>query len=315
MTNALTIAHISDLHLSAEHKRQNLRRAHRLLSAIRSYHVDHVAFTGDVAADATRADFDVARRLLKGHRLLDPSKLSLVIGNHDVFGGVHTPEDILGYPRRCRGTDFDGKVEEFRQHFHETFNRSFFASHDRPFPYAKVLGDVVLVGVNSVAPYSKVKNPVGSNGEVDDEQFGLLQLLLSAPPLKSKRKIILIHHHFHKIVTIPTGTLGNVWGAVERQTMKMRGKKRLLDLFRLHDVALVMHGHVHTNATYERQGVTILNGGGSLLGPGSPRATFNLIRINQHTVETRTITVPEEALSIPALPPRVYATADDLLAA
>ncbi len=294
MTRPFTIAHISDLHLSAEHKRHNLRRARRLLTSVAAHAVDHVILTGDVAADAERRDFEVARRLFKSHGLLDPLKLSLIVGNHDIFGGVHTAEDILTFPRRCREIDYDRKVEEFRAHFHETFGRSMFASHSKPFPYAKILGDFVLIGVNSVAVYSGVRNPVGSNGGVDDGQYRKLRLLLEAPPLRGKRKILMIHHHFYKVPQIPSGTLSSVWGAIERQTMKLRGKKRLFELFREHEVALVAHGHVHTNSAYDRRGVRFLNGGGSLLGPASPHVSFNLIQITHEAIAIRTITVPDE---------------------
>ena len=84
--DSFTIAHISDLHLSAEHKRFNLRRARRLLEEIGRRRVDHVVVTGDIAADADRREFEIARGLFRNSGLLDPAKLSLVIGNHDVFG-------------------------------------------------------------------------------------------------------------------------------------------------------------------------------------------------------------------------------------
>ena len=303
----LRIAHISDLHLSAEHKRHNLRRARRLFSSVTAHSVDHVIVTGDVAAEGERRDFDVARRLFKGHGLLDPLKLSLIVGNHDIYGGVHAAEDILTFPRRCREIDYDRKVEEFRAHFHETFARSMFASHSKPFPYAKILGDLVLIGVNSVAEYSGVRNPVGSNGEVDDGQFRKLRLLLEAPPLRGKQKLVMIHHHFHKVSQAPSGTLHSVWGAIERQTMKLRGKKRLLELFQEHEVAVVTHGHVHANSSYSRKGVKFLNGGGSLLGPGSPDVSFNLIEVSREAIRTRTITVPGEC------PPLSAAQDQDLL--
>jgi 3',5'-cyclic AMP phosphodiesterase CpdA len=300
VTRPFTIAHISDLHLSAEHKRHNLRRARRLLTTVAAHAVDHIILTGDVAADATRTDFEVARRLFKSHGVLDPLKLSLIVGNHDIFGGVHAAEDILTFPGRCREIDYDRKVEEFRAHFPETFAEVMFASHSKPFPYAKILGDVVLIGVNSVAVYSGVRNPVGSNGEVDDGQFRKLRLLLEAPPLRRKRTIVMIHHHFSKVTQVPSGALHTVWGAIERQTMKLRGKKRLLELFREHEVALVAHGHVHTNSTYDRKGVKFLNGGGSLLGPASPQVSFNLIQITREAITTRTVTVPDERPSVPA---------------
>jgi len=296
------IAHISDLHLSAEHKRTNLRRARRLLEEIRRRRVDHVVVTGDIAADADGREFDIARRLFRNAGLLESSKLSLVIGNHDIFGGVHRAEDILTFPRRCRDTDVDAQVESFRSSFHESFERSMFSAHGKAFPYAKVLGDVVLFGVNSVARHSGVKNPVGSNGEVGDGQFRKLRHLLEVPQLRAKTKIVLIHHHFNKLSSAGEGALNSVWGAIERQTMKLYGKGRLFDLFREHRVAVVLHGHVHTNTEYERKGVRFINGGGSLLGPLGDIA-FNLLSVTQDGVESRTITIPDELPASPAEAP------------
>jgi 3',5'-cyclic AMP phosphodiesterase CpdA len=299
MIDSFTIAHVADLHLSAEHKRFNLRRARRLLEEIGRRRVDHVVVTGDIAADADGRELEIARGLFRNAGLLESARLSVVIGNHDVYGGVHMPEDILTFPRRCRHTDFNAKVEEFRGYFHEAFDRCLFGSQARPFPYAKVLGDVVLVGVNSVAHYSAVKNPVGSNGEVGDGQFKRIQQLLEAPQLAGKRKIVLIHHHFHKIPPPAEGTLQSVWGAIERRTMKLHGKKRLFELFRQCNVALVLHGHVHLNEEYTRKAVRFINGGGSLLGPDRGMA-FNLITVAPGSIENRVIAIPDEQPAIPS---------------
>jgi 3',5'-cyclic AMP phosphodiesterase CpdA len=162
-----------------------------------------------------------------------------------------------------------------------------------------VLGDVVLFGVNSVAHYSAVKNPVGSNGDVGDGQYRRLKQLLEAPELRGKRKIVLIHHHFHKYPSPAEGTLHSVWGAIERRTMKLHGKKRLIQLFRECGVALVLHGHVHVNGEYGRKGIQFLNGGGSLLGAGN-RMAFNLIDIGPESIENSIITISEEQPAVPA---------------
>jgi len=297
--DSFTIAHIADLHLSAEHRRFNLRRARKLLEEISRRRVDHVVVTGDIAADADRRELEIARGLFRNNGLLDPGKLSLVIGNHDVFGGVHTPEDILTFPRRCKHADYNAKVEEFRAYFHEAFDRCLYGSHSRVFPYAKVLGDVVLFGVNTVAHYSPVGNPVGSNGEVGDAQIKRLRQLLEAPPLKGKRKIVLAHHHFHKLLPPAEGTLNTVWAAIERRTMKLHGKKRLFELFKECGVSLVLHGHVHVNGEYTRKGIQFINGGGSLLGSGL-RMAFNLICVGPRSIENRIITIPEDQPAIPA---------------
>jgi 3',5'-cyclic AMP phosphodiesterase CpdA len=299
MSGTFTIAHIADLHLSGEHKRFTLRRARRLLDAVVLHNVDHVVVTGDIAADADRRDFEIARRLFKSRGLLDPNKLSVVIGNHDIFGGVHSADDILTFPKRCKNTNYRNKVEEFGEYFHEAFGKCFLGSTSSLFPYAKILGDLALVGINSVARYSKVKNPVGSNGEVDNAELKSVRHLLQASHLRTKKKVILIHHHFNKMPPLGSGTLNSVWAAVERQTMKLRGKKRLIELFRETGVLLVMHGHVHVNSDYERKGVRFVNGGGSILGSNAPGVVFNLVRFTGDAVSVRVITVPEEEPTIP----------------
>jgi 3',5'-cyclic AMP phosphodiesterase CpdA len=209
----------------------------------------------------------------------------VVIGNHDVFGGVHVPEDIFAFPRRCRETPYERKVEEFREHFHEAFQNSFFASPLDPFPYGKVVGHVLLVGVNTVAPYSRLRNPLGSNGEVGEEQFRRLQMILASDVFRKRQKIILAHHHFSKSDAKESGSVSSVWDAIERQTMKLHGKKPLCRLFEANDVELVLHGHLHRSVEYRRKGVRFLNGGGSILGPVPGELGVNIVTVRDREIE------------------------------
>jgi 3',5'-cyclic AMP phosphodiesterase CpdA len=206
-------------------------------------------------------------------------------------------------------------VKEFRAHFAEAFEGCRFAAEGKTFPFLKVLGDTAIIGVNSVARYSSVKNPVGSNGEVDDLAFQQIDDLLKDPSVREKRKIVTIHHHFHKMSTGPEGTLKSVWGAIERQTMKLRGKSRLLDLFRDHRVTMVLHGHVHLSFNYERKDLCFANAGGSILGPDATKsASYNLVRLLDGTAEATLIRVPMDESS-PATRPGSLAAARKLIAA
>lgn len=282
----MTIAHISDLHLSSEHRRENIKNARRLLDYARRCAVDHIIITGDIAADAERRDLELARKIFDGYGLLDRAKLTMVIGNHDIFGGVHTAEDILTFPRRCRTTEYREKVKQFRSSFHELFEGCVFAEEDKTFPFAKVLGDVVLVGANSIAHHSGVKNPIGSNGDVGKRQTRGLEQLLTSELFKGKRKLVLIHHHFSKGEGRSQGTIEGVWGAIERQTMKLRGKRELLELFAKAEVDLVLHGHLHESMQYTRKGIRFLNAGGSSLGRIPGELYINLVNIAGASVET-----------------------------
>jgi 3',5'-cyclic-AMP phosphodiesterase len=294
----LLLAHLSDLHLSAEHRRMNLRRAKRLLEFVLRSNVDHLVVTGDITANATNSDLQVARSLFGSFGLLDHTKLTVIPGNHDVYGGVHTAEDILTFPGRCRRTDVGGKLNAFVHAFRETFRSCLQHSPAHPFPFAKIIGDVVLFGTSSIAPYSGVKNPLGSNGEIDRQQYHHLKKLLYFPALEKRRKLMLIHHHFNKGEPAGSGALQNVWSTIERQTMKLRGKKDLLRLLRNGGVDLVLHGHVHQNCTYGRRGVVFLNGGGSVMDAGEGVGLVNFVRVGREGIDIETQAVPAEVLRV-----------------
>jgi predicted phosphodiesterase len=289
------IAHLADLHLSLHHRRRNIRNVQRLLEYVQKLGVDHVVVTGDIAADALPEELDLARRLFEAYGLLDPSRLSVVIGNHDVYGGVHTAEDVLTFPGRCRTTPYGERVRHFGQAFRETFRGTLGGSPANPFPFLKTIGGVALLGMNSVADYSPVRNPVGSNGAVMESERDTVEEWLESGVIGDRTPIALIHHHFSAFEPGPPGIAPGLWGAVERQTMKLRGKKKLLKLFARHGIGLVLHGHVHLTQDYRRSGIRFLNAGGSLLGPVPGELTVNLLRIENSRVHVEVHHLPAAA--------------------
>ena len=195
----LSIAHISDLHINPQFKKANILRTRLLLRRLAQLGVDHVIVTGDVTSGALPEDYATARELFQEAGLLDASRLTMVIGNHDVYGGLHTAEDILTFPGRCRTAPYDLRVREFVQSFPEAFERTLTATKEKPFPFVKLINDVALIGLNSIARYSGVRNPLGSNGWVDDLQMDQFDRLVGSPLFAGKRKIVLIHHHFCRL--------------------------------------------------------------------------------------------------------------------
>jgi 3',5'-cyclic AMP phosphodiesterase CpdA len=287
-----TIAHLSDFHISADYQRSHIRRTRRALEYVHSLGVDHIIVTGDITANGTSADFRIARSLLASMGVLDTRRLTVVPGNHDVFGGVHTAEDVLTFPKQCKMTDQVARLQHFSSAFHETFERTLHHSEKRPFPFAKVLGDVVVIGVNTVAPYSRVRNPLGSNGDVDDGSFESLVELLYSPLFKGKRKVVALHHHFHKMREVRAGAMHSVWGRIEKHTMKLRGKSRLLKLFATTGVDLVVHGHVHESFEYTRDGVRCLNAGGSIAHDNSEDLHVNIVRLDGEECKAEIHSIP-----------------------
>lgn len=290
------IAHVSDLHISTKHRRSNIRRARILLQHLVSLRFDHVVVTGDLTADAAPDEYQVARNLFTAFGLLDATRLTVVPGNHDVFGGVHQAEDLLSFPARCRTADLPEKLELFHTTFGETFTRCLLPVDKGVYPFAKVIGDVALIGVNSVMPWSRAKNPFGSNGRVGDGQLARLRELLTSPLLAGKRKVVLIHHHFRKPPRRVRGSMQGVWAAMEGQTMKLRGKGELRRLFAGTGVEAVLHGHLHEMGIDERDGIRYLNAGGSVVGSNTDVLSYHGVTIDAGgvRVETGKIEVGQE---------------------
>lgn len=301
----MRIAHLSDLHFTTFFKKSNLTGIEYLLNYAIEQDSDHIVITGDLTDNADEHDFLLLRQLFSKLGLLNSKKLSLVIGNHDIFGGVQTAEDIFTFPQKCRTVNFKEKVKLFYNYFKETFEDCTFISEDNIFPYAKVINDTLLVGMNSIAEYSTSKNIFASNGSVDLEQLNDTATILDNFHNNINTKIILIHHHFNKIRVKNKSSFGSFWQNIEKQTMKLRKKKRLFNLFKMYQVNLVLHGHFHETGEYIRKGVKFLNGGASVKGTVPGEMKINFVDIKQEAIKIKTVKLA------PLL--SEYATAGNLL--
>ncbi|MEW6506442.1 MAG: metallophosphoesterase [Bacteroidota bacterium] len=262
----MKIAHISDLHICINYKRNNLSRVKRLIKQISSSGIDHLVVTGDISDNSREEDFIWFRNILKENGLLHSNRTSIIIGNHDIFGGVQTAADIIDFPSKCAGVDFKDKVRNFVKYFEELFENAFSPSAKSIFPFVKEIGDVVIVGINSVDKYSKLRNPFASNGYVSKNQLSEIKKIFNLKNVAEKNKLVLIHHHFYKNNVSSRSSEHAIWSRLENFTMKLRQKKRLIKLFRENNVELVLHGHSHEIIKYNRHGINFINAGASVLG-------------------------------------------------
>lgn len=276
----MRIAHISDIHIGTSFKKANIGKTKKLIKFALEKGAEHFVFTGDISDNSEEKDFLIFRKMLQSFGLLHWEKTTLVIGNHDIFGGVQTAHDIINFPAKCLATDYDKKVIEFVGYFHELFENCFFPVTNKPFPFAKIIGDVVYIGLNTSDYYSRIKNSFASNGKVHREQFEGIKKILGMEKFNSKRKIILSHHHFYKNIEKATSS-SSVWTKIESYTIKLRGKKKLLKLFKKNNVELVLHGHSHEMRKYERKGIKFLNAGGSVDNSDSNKSSIVLIDISE----------------------------------
>lgn len=295
----MKIAHISDLHLDAVNKKENLRNTLHLLEYINSNNFDHVIVSGDITENGDSASFELARSTFQKFGLLSKNKMSLTIGNHDIFGGVFYAEDVLNFPGKCRRTNYYQKVREFAYYFRETFYGTK-QNNEFIFPYLKELDEILLCGINSTAFYSSLKNPFASNGKISSSNTARLGKLLAHHNESSKKRIIVTHHHFNKSPGNETSSGSTIWQAIERQTMKLRNKKNVINRLRELKAELVLHGHLHESSEYSRKKIRFLNSGGSVLGSEN-YLKLNEIRVSGNNISSRIVSLTKPETEPPPL--------------
>jgi predicted phosphodiesterase len=249
--------------------------------------------TGDITDNASEKDLEIFRRMLKRYGFLNGERLSLIIGNHDIFGGIQKAEEILTFHEKCESVIYKDRVNNFISYFAETFDNCYYLSSKDFFPFAKRIDNTLLIGLNSVAPYSKLSNPFGSNGEISASQFGELYELLKSADNDVKYKIVMIHHHFNKIKTEAKSTFGSIWANIEKQTMKLKNKRRLFTLFKEFNVDVVLHGHIHESKEYFRKDVRFLNAGATI------KSNNNSVRINFLKLAKGNIRIETDSVDLP----------------
>jgi 3',5'-cyclic AMP phosphodiesterase CpdA len=265
----MRIIHISDLHLCQTFKKNNISKVKKLIKHISELGIDHLVITGDISDNANEKDYLILKKILQAFNLYSSGKTTIIPGNHDIFGGVQRAEDILNFPAKCGKIDYKEKLEVFVRTFKELFSNTYFPNQSEYFPFAKPVDDVVLIGLNTTDKYSKLKNPFASNGKVYKSQFKGLVDILSAKSFENFTKIVLSHHHFYGNCDEVKSSESAIWNKIEKYTMKLKGKKKLLKVFNEYNVSLVLHGHSHDMKEYRRKGITFLNAGNSFENSGA----------------------------------------------
>lgn len=288
----MRIAHFADLHINTSVRDSNITETIALFEHALENGAEHFFLTGDLSHNAEAEDFEALRHILEYFNLLDPQKASIVIGNHDIFGGPQKAEDIFTFPQRCKEVDYDNKVEIFNSYFEELFTDCMYKPEGKVYPYAKIIRNNLIVGLNSIDKYSSMKNPFASNGLIDEEQFSELEIILSELGDRVKNRFILIHHHFNKLKSPSTNMMHYFWQALEKQTMKLKQKKELFDLFTKHKIDMVFHGHIHEMNNYSRKGIKFVNSGGGFGNLKKGELFYNRIDVTKKGVTSEAISFP-----------------------
>lgn len=247
------IAHISDLHLSLKGNIGRGERLIELLEDITARGCDHVAVTGDIADDPLPEDLIYAREIFAQYGLISPESLSVVPGNHDVYGSAPPGQLSFMFPKICSEVNAEVMESRFAEIFADTF------SYNAAYPFTKIFGNVVIIGVNSIIDWSIEGNPEGSSGGMNIEKMAQLEMILKNKELDSKHKIVLIHHHFSKPSDVSEQPAHSLWIKAIGYKMDFHKPGRFLKLLKKCNVKLVLHGHTHYSCVYVKKGITFVN--------------------------------------------------------
>jgi 3',5'-cyclic AMP phosphodiesterase CpdA len=239
------IAHLSDLHISADRSEfrcrwrswvgashsKGLLHLQAIVRDLAAAEVDHVVITGDLTTGAQDVEIEALKQALG--KWLDPEKLTLVPGNHDV-------SYRHGRWRR-RQKQVPRKLSNLAHHFPEFLS----ADHPSPlnlrkrraFPLCRVLdaGRIALIGLDTTGGLPITWGPFNSFGHISRAQFHELRALLRSPWIHDRLKIVAMHHH---PLIVPVFTLFDGF-------LQLFQAKQLLDLLYEHGVDMVLHGHKH----------------------------------------------------------------------
>ena len=139
---SFTIAHLSDPHLSRQYYREHIKSFKILLRTILDHGCDHLVITGDIVSTGDPDDYYLARTILTTFGLMDSKRLTIVPGNHDVFGGPHRAVDVLSFPRYIRTVDYHRRLALFEEAFAETFVGAKQLNSGNLFPFVERSGSL-----------------------------------------------------------------------------------------------------------------------------------------------------------------------------
>lgn len=291
MSKSYRIAHISDTHLSRQYYRENIKSFKVLLNYLIAQGIDHLIISGDIVSTGNEEDFLLTKMILESKGLLNSRNLTLVPGNHDIFGSPHRAIDVLKFPQKIMNINYNESVDLFNIAFADSFEDTVFLNLPSLYPFVKVFGPFAFIGLNSVLPWSLFKNPLGSNGGIDNKQFQSLKKLFSSTFIKNKIPIAIMHHHFNELNQYEYEE-SNIWKFIESKTMKLHNKNKILKIFKEIGVRYIFHGHVHKNELYRKKGIVLANGAGAVCDDPIKYLKYNLLEYSNDYCNIRIIQLP-----------------------
>ncbi|MFA5900907.1 MAG: metallophosphoesterase, partial [Hyphomicrobium sp.] len=236
MSETITLAHVSDVHLSPlaglsrrhinvkrglgylnwhRHRRQTHQRVALdiIVSDMLAQAPDHIAVTGDLINLGLPSEYEAAKAWLQ--ELGKPEGVTVVPGNHDIYSSLR------GDPGVARWGDYM-RADPWGERYADAFAV--------PFPFVRRVGPVALIGMNSAVETP----PFVAAGEVGTAQLAALDRLLLQLEADGMIRVVLIHHPPLAGQAPPRRAL--------------RDADALSRILAARGAELVLHGHNHINS-------------------------------------------------------------------
>jgi 3',5'-cyclic AMP phosphodiesterase CpdA len=234
MSQTITLAHLSDIHLapvvgfSVAHWRlkrlvgyvnwhRKRKGVHlrpvvdRLVADLAAQAPDHIVVTGDLVNLGLPGEQAAALEWLRS--VGSPDHVTVVPGNHDIY--------VLMW--RDPGT------ARWQDYMRANAEGAGYGNSHHAFPFVRRFGQIALVGVNSAIPTV----PVLARGRVGREQLHRLGRILDALGRERLMRIVLIHYPPLPGQCSPS--------------RKLLDAEAMQQVLSEHGAELVLHGHNHTN--------------------------------------------------------------------
>lgn len=233
----ITLAHISDLHLSPmptvgwqdllgkrltgylnwklrRHDELNSETLTSLVDHLKAQGADFTAVTGDLVNLALPFEMERAGEWLR--ELGTADKLCVCPGNHDAYvpGALESAQHMWG--DYLRGETLD----------------------DAAFPFVRRIGDLAIISCSSAVP----TRPFMAIGRFDEAQAVRLERILKALGEADMFRVVMIHHP-------PNAEL-------QHPSFGLKGHKLFRDVIARHGAELVLHGHTHRSSIHSIPGKT-----------------------------------------------------------
>jgi 3',5'-cyclic AMP phosphodiesterase CpdA len=167
------IIHLSDLHIGHEDCGLKFRRIINKISKTKKPAKDYIiVITGDIVENANHIDY--TDEAVKGVELLKKRgyRVLVVPGNHDYGNGVAGKKKFMGI-----------------------FKERFYGSSDISYPKVDIIGRTAFIGLDSTAEELHWYDRFFSEGELGKEQLKRLRKIMKDEKVKSRKKVIYLHHH------------------------------------------------------------------------------------------------------------------------